>query len=126
MPRIIKQKIEFEGRIEEREVVIEGDDLPVWSAAEVFKVVGTPVPRVDGADPASAGPRATPPISILGTALRRDAAEPARRRPHHALRCVEGRGRAGVRPCCPRRTRRNCRGSTGRAGCSTRSCVTLG
>ena len=35
MPRIIKQKIEFEGRIEEREVVIEGDDLPVWSASEL-------------------------------------------------------------------------------------------
>jgi len=50
MPRIIKQKIEFEGRIEEREVVIEGDDLPVWTAAERFQVVGTPVTRVDGAD----------------------------------------------------------------------------
>jgi len=48
MPRIIKQKIEFEGRIEEREVVIEGDDLPVWPAGESFTVVGTSVPRVDG------------------------------------------------------------------------------
>ena len=27
MPRIVKQKVEFEGRIEEREVVIEGDEL---------------------------------------------------------------------------------------------------
>ena len=48
MPRIIRQKVEFEGRIEEREVVIEGDDLPVWPADERFTVVGTPVPRVDG------------------------------------------------------------------------------
>ncbi len=50
MPRIIKQKIEFEGRIEERDVVIEGEDLPIWSADERFTVVGTPVPRVDGAE----------------------------------------------------------------------------
>ncbi|HET9001076.1 MAG TPA: xanthine dehydrogenase family protein molybdopterin-binding subunit [bacterium] len=50
MPRIVKQKIEFEGRIEERDVVIEGDDLPVWPADERFTVVGTPVLRVDGRD----------------------------------------------------------------------------
>jgi xanthine dehydrogenase YagR molybdenum-binding subunit len=50
MPRFIKQQIEFEGRIEEREVVIEGDDLPVWQAGERFTVVGTPLPRVDGAE----------------------------------------------------------------------------
>ena len=50
MPRIVKQKIEFEGRIEERDVVIEGDDLPIWSADERFTVVGTPVLRVDGRD----------------------------------------------------------------------------
>jgi len=48
MPRIVRQKIEFEGRIEERDIVIEGDDLPVWPADERFTVVGTPVPRVDG------------------------------------------------------------------------------
>jgi xanthine dehydrogenase YagR molybdenum-binding subunit len=50
MPRIVKQKIEFEGRIEERDVVIEGEDLPIWPADERFTVVGTPVPRVDGHD----------------------------------------------------------------------------
>ncbi|HYM68902.1 MAG TPA: xanthine dehydrogenase family protein molybdopterin-binding subunit [bacterium] len=50
MPRIIRQKIEFEGSIEERDVVIEGDDLPVWQATETFTVVGTPVTRVDGAE----------------------------------------------------------------------------
>ena len=48
MPRIVKQKIEFEGRIEEREVVLEGEDLPVWPADTRFTVVGAPVTRVDG------------------------------------------------------------------------------
>lgn len=50
MPRIVRQKIEFEGRIEERDVVIEGDDLPVWPDGTPFSVVGLPVPRVDGAE----------------------------------------------------------------------------
>ncbi|TMI87010.1 MAG: xanthine dehydrogenase family protein molybdopterin-binding subunit [Bacillati bacterium ANGP1] len=48
MPRIVKQKVEFEGRIEEREVVLEGDDLPVWPADARFTIVGAPVTRVDG------------------------------------------------------------------------------
>lgn len=50
MPRIVKQRIEFEGRVEEREIVIEGEDLPVWPASASFSVVGTPTPRVDGLD----------------------------------------------------------------------------
>ena len=50
MPRIVRQKVEFEGRIDERDVVIEGDDLPVWPAEQAFTIVGTPVPRVDGRD----------------------------------------------------------------------------
>ena len=53
MPKIVKQKVEFEGRIEEREVVLEGDDLPVWAPEQAFRVVGTPVARVDGAERAS-------------------------------------------------------------------------
>lgn len=50
MPRIIRQKIEFEGRIEERDVVIEGEDLPAWPPSQTFSVVGAPIPRVDGAE----------------------------------------------------------------------------
>jgi xanthine dehydrogenase YagR molybdenum-binding subunit len=74
MPRIIKQQIEFEGRIEEREVVIEGDDLPVWSADARFTIVGTPVPRVDGWDRVAGRVRYTadlcPPGMLHGVILR--------------------------------------------------------
>src|SRR5207302_587989 len=74
MPRIIRQKVEFEGRIEEREVVIEGDDLPVWAADERFTVVGTPVPRVDGLERAGGQARYTtdqfPPGMLWGAILR--------------------------------------------------------
>jgi xanthine dehydrogenase YagR molybdenum-binding subunit len=66
MPRIIKQKIEFEGRIEEREVVIEGDDLPVWPDGQPFTVVGSPVPRVDGADRVSGAARYTADVYPAG------------------------------------------------------------
>lgn len=74
MPRIVRQKVEFEGRIEERDVVIEGDDLPVWPAGETFAVVGTPVVRVDGAERVSGGARYTadlyPPGVLHGAILR--------------------------------------------------------
>ncbi len=66
MPRIVRQKIEFEGRIEERDVVIEGDDLPAWGPAETFTVVGTRVPRVDGGDRVSGRARYTADLDLPG------------------------------------------------------------
>jgi xanthine dehydrogenase YagR molybdenum-binding subunit len=48
MPQLIRRSVEFEGRLEERTIAIEGDDLPVWPADQTFTIVGTPVPRVDG------------------------------------------------------------------------------
>ncbi|MBI4279411.1 MAG: xanthine dehydrogenase family protein molybdopterin-binding subunit [Armatimonadetes bacterium] len=48
MPRLVRTKIEFEGRIEERDIVIEGDDIPAWGADASLELVGRPVPRVDG------------------------------------------------------------------------------
>ncbi|MDR5684220.1 MAG: xanthine dehydrogenase family protein molybdopterin-binding subunit [Armatimonadota bacterium] len=56
MPRIVKTKVEFEGRIEEREVVVEGEDLPPYEQTS-FRYVGKPIPRVDG--PLRATGRAT-------------------------------------------------------------------
>jgi xanthine dehydrogenase YagR molybdenum-binding subunit len=66
MPKIIRQKIEFEGRIEERDVVIEGEDLPVWSADERFAVVGTSVTRVDGGERAGGTARYTADVFPAG------------------------------------------------------------
>src|SRR5437899_1040289 len=48
MPQLVRRMVEFEGRLEERTVAIEGTDLPVWPADQSFTVVGTPVTRVDG------------------------------------------------------------------------------
>jgi xanthine dehydrogenase YagR molybdenum-binding subunit len=74
MPKIVKQKIEFEGRVEEREVVLEGDDLPVWGADQALRVVGTEVPRIDGAERAAGAARYTadlhPAGAVYGAILR--------------------------------------------------------
>jgi xanthine dehydrogenase YagR molybdenum-binding subunit len=74
MPRIVRQKIEFEGRIEEREVVIEGDDLAVWPAGQAFRVIGTPLARVDGAERVGGAARYTAdlyPAGVLSGAFLR-------------------------------------------------------
>jgi xanthine dehydrogenase YagR molybdenum-binding subunit len=74
MPRIIRQKIEFEGRIEEQQVIVEGDDLPAWPAETSFSIVGKPVLRVDGKDRVGGTARYTadlyPPGILHGAMLR--------------------------------------------------------
>lgn len=47
MPKIIKTRVEFEGRVTEREVVVEGEDLLPYTQT-AFRYVGKPIPRVDG------------------------------------------------------------------------------
>jgi xanthine dehydrogenase YagR molybdenum-binding subunit len=48
MPTIKKTKVEFEGRIEEREVIVEEEMVQPWGPEAQLRVVGQPVPRVDG------------------------------------------------------------------------------
>ncbi len=49
MPTIKKTKVEFEGRIEEREVIVEDEQgVQPWGADAKLRVVGQAMPRVDG------------------------------------------------------------------------------
>jgi CO/xanthine dehydrogenase Mo-binding subunit len=48
MPTIKKTKVEFEGRIEEREVIVEEEHVRRWNTDAQLDVVGQPTPRVDG------------------------------------------------------------------------------
>ena len=48
MPTIKVTKVEFEGRIEEREVIVEEENVQRWDADVQLDVVGKPTPRVDG------------------------------------------------------------------------------
>ncbi len=49
MKRVIKTQTEFEGRIYEEHVVIEGQGLEAWPQDASLKIVGQPQPRIDGA-----------------------------------------------------------------------------
>jgi xanthine dehydrogenase YagR molybdenum-binding subunit len=48
MPTIKKTKVEFEGRIEEREVIVEEEHVEPWGADADLRWVGRPTTRVDG------------------------------------------------------------------------------
>ncbi|MBN1581136.1 MAG: xanthine dehydrogenase family protein molybdopterin-binding subunit [Anaerolineae bacterium] len=48
MPTIKKTKVEFEGRIEEREAIVEPQHVQTWDQGARLAVVGQPAPRVDG------------------------------------------------------------------------------
>ena len=49
MPTIRRTTVEYEGRIEEREVIAEEERVEPWGERAELSVVGRPVPRVDGA-----------------------------------------------------------------------------
>ncbi len=48
MPKVIKTKTEFEGRILEEYVVVEGEGLSAWDAQAPLKFVGKHIHRIDG------------------------------------------------------------------------------
>lgn len=48
MPTIKKTKVEFEGRIEEREVIVEEENVVPWGSDARLRIVGQETPRVDG------------------------------------------------------------------------------
>jgi xanthine dehydrogenase YagR molybdenum-binding subunit len=49
MPRIETTKVEFEGRVEEREIIVEEERVTPWGPEAKLRIVGRPAPRVDGA-----------------------------------------------------------------------------
>ena len=48
MTRVVKTRVEIEGRIYEETVVVEGDEPAPWEEEREFKFVGKPTNRVDG------------------------------------------------------------------------------
>src|SRR5437763_12465652 len=48
MTRVVKTRVEIEGRIHEETVVVEGDEPAGWEEGHEFKLVGKPTNRVDG------------------------------------------------------------------------------
>ena len=66
MARVVKTRVEIEGRIEEETVVIEGEEPEPWAEAREFKVVGKPVNRVDGRERVTGSARYTYDIRPAG------------------------------------------------------------
>ncbi|MFN4218111.1 MAG: xanthine dehydrogenase family protein molybdopterin-binding subunit [Candidatus Bipolaricaulia bacterium] len=53
MPKVIKTKTEFEGRVVEEYVVVEGEGLSAWAAQTPLTFVGKSTPRIDGPERAT-------------------------------------------------------------------------
>jgi xanthine dehydrogenase YagR molybdenum-binding subunit len=48
MPEIKRTQVEFEGRVEEREIIVEHEGVAPWEQGAPLSAVGRPTPRVDG------------------------------------------------------------------------------
>jgi xanthine dehydrogenase YagR molybdenum-binding subunit len=48
MPEIRRTEVEFEGRVEEREIIVEEEGVVPWGEEAQLRQVGRPSPRVDG------------------------------------------------------------------------------
>lgn len=48
MARIVKTKVEFEGRVYERETIVPDEQIAPWPGDADLRLVGRPMPRVDG------------------------------------------------------------------------------
>jgi xanthine dehydrogenase YagR molybdenum-binding subunit len=48
MPELRTTQVEFEGRTEERQIIVEEEGVAPWAADAELRIVGQPAPRVDG------------------------------------------------------------------------------
>jgi xanthine dehydrogenase YagR molybdenum-binding subunit len=104
MPRIVKTRVEFEGRVEEREVVVEGDDLSPYEQAP-FRYVGKPIPRVDGSVRATGRATYTADLALPGMLHVRFLRSPYAHARIRAIRTAEAERMPGVVGVA---TRENC------------------
>src|SRR5687767_1243436 len=74
MVKVVKTKVEIEGRIHEETVVVERDEPAAWSVGHEFKLVGKPISRVDGTERVTGAARYTydicPPGTLYAAVLR--------------------------------------------------------
>ena len=59
MVKVIKTKVEIEGRVHEETVVVDGEEPAPWEEERQFEVVGRPVNRIDGAERVTGAARYT-------------------------------------------------------------------
>ncbi len=66
MPRIVRTRYEYEGRMRERVAVVEDDDVVPWGQGVTLDVVGQPQPRVDAALRVTGAARYTVDVQLPG------------------------------------------------------------
>jgi xanthine dehydrogenase YagR molybdenum-binding subunit len=64
--RIVTTHLEFEGQVEEKRVVIEGEEPPVWGQDAELRLVGKPTPRVDARERVSGAARYSYDVQLPG------------------------------------------------------------
>ncbi|HEU4328784.1 MAG TPA: xanthine dehydrogenase family protein molybdopterin-binding subunit [Roseiflexaceae bacterium] len=86
MPKLVKTKVEMEGRTYEEYALVEGDELPDWAADEELGIVGYPRARIDGAERVSGEARYTYDVRLPGMAFTALVTSP---HPHARLLSVD-------------------------------------
>ena len=66
MAKVIKVQTEFEGRFYEETIVVEGTEVEPWAPEQPLKLVGRPVPRVDGPEKVTGRARFTHDVRLPG------------------------------------------------------------
>lgn len=64
MPKLVKTKVENEGRVTEEFAWVETPKTTVWDVEEELRVVGKPIPRVDGAERVTGAAKYTTDIQL--------------------------------------------------------------
>ena len=86
MPKLIKTKVEMEGRTFEEYALVDEDELPPWTDEEELGIVGFPIPRVDGAERVSGTAQYTHDVRLPGMAYTAALTSP---HPHARLVSVD-------------------------------------
>ena len=84
--RVITTHLEFEGQIYEQKVVMEGEEPPVWGPDAELRVVGQPIPRVDGRERVTGSATYTQDMLLPGLLVARFLRSP---HPHARVRHVD-------------------------------------
>ncbi|MEK7284578.1 MAG: xanthine dehydrogenase family protein molybdopterin-binding subunit, partial [Chloroflexota bacterium] len=66
MTRVVRTRVEFEGEVTDELALVEGEDLPAWSADRALEKVGKPTPRIDGVQRVTGRARYTADVVLPG------------------------------------------------------------
>ncbi|HUP27174.1 MAG TPA: molybdopterin cofactor-binding domain-containing protein, partial [Chloroflexia bacterium] len=86
MVRVVKTKVEVEGRVHEETVVVERDEPQLWEEGRKFDLVGKPTSRVDGRERVTGSAKYTydiKPAGLLACAVLRSP------HPHARIRLID-------------------------------------